>query len=79
MEMIKTIPTLPVTNIDKAVTFYETKFGFTGPKTSSELIYLSILLKTQLTCSALFHFSITYLFICSATSNPYYVRVLSFV
>jgi len=28
MKMIKTIPALPVHNIDKAVRFYETKFGF---------------------------------------------------
>jgi catechol 2,3-dioxygenase-like lactoylglutathione lyase family enzyme len=29
MKFLKTIPTFPVHNIDKAVIFYETKFGFT--------------------------------------------------
>jgi len=30
MKMLKTIPALPVHNIDEAVNFYETKFGFTN-------------------------------------------------
>jgi hypothetical protein len=30
MKMIKTIPALPVHNIDEAVTFYEVRYGFTG-------------------------------------------------
>ncbi len=30
MKMIKTIPSLPVHNIDTATTFYESKFGFSS-------------------------------------------------